>query len=697
MDDVSLKGRASTAVSLAYGGIGFALLGLIAIVGAIARRRGGTDLDASGVHLVLDSLFNVAAAWMLLSLCIGVGGRALRLIGVEVRRPCDEVVFGTTCGLGIVAAVLLFCCVCFGVNGFSIVVAVVGLACASWSEIKSSSTLVVNSVMELLGAHESRRVSRVAAIGFGLVVFALVGLASTPPVDWDTLAYHLEIPREWLQVGRLVLPADNYHLAFVGLQHFLYLPLLAMGSVSGPAVLNVFLAIIAGLATYSLASETNGRRTGVIGHWLFWASPLVLLVAVTPRTDVTLVLYFVATLLALCRVVYLRAGRRMLLLAASLVGLGVGVKFVALAFIPALLPAFAIGAVLTARGERRRLGPLVARLTAAMLLAATPWLVKNWLLIGPPFYPFLSHLRLEPWMEPLYSTQYVPGDLARAVANPLAEIRIPFNLVDLFFHPWRLMADPGNQYSAPTLALWLLPLGVLLPRKRVAAFLAVPALIFAFVVLLQSRETNLRYLLPALPPLLIVVAAVMDYATRLSRRGGNVLVAILLAILLAPTAVAVAARVRESPTLAFLLGRVSRRDYLEHYWETGSYMPVVEWADQHLPRSSMTLALFEPRKFYFDVPMRSDVAVRNWPLVEPFAHAPGCLREAGITHVLVNDAAVEFYEMRGMHLDRMRWASFERYREECLQLLFTNGAFRVFAIRTVQPAASSSAHPRDTQ
>jgi hypothetical protein len=272
----------------------------------------------------------------------------------------------------------------------------------------------------------------------------------------------------------------------------------------------------------------------------------------------------------------------------------------------------------------------------------------------------------------------------------LAQIRVDFNLVDLFFRPWRLMVDPGNQYSAPTLALWLLPLGVLLPRKRVAAFLAVPSLIFVAVVLLQSRETNLRYLLPALPPLLIVVAAVMDHATRLSGRRGNVLVAILLAVLLAPTAVAVAARVRESPTLAYLTGRASRLDYLRHYWETGSYMPVVQWANSHLPRSSMTLALFEPRKFYFDVPMRGDVAVRNWPLVEPFAHPPGCLRDAGITHVLVNDAAVEFYEARGMQLDAMHWDRFEHYRADCLELMLDTGVFRYFRVKGQLGKADSS-------
>jgi hypothetical protein len=329
--------------------------------------------------------------------------------------------------------------------------------------------------------------------------------------------------------------------------------------------------------------------------------------------------------------------------------------------------------------------------------AAAPWLLKNQLMIGAPFYPFWARIRIEPWLQPLYHSAFLPSELVSGTVNTLRQIRAPFNLVDLFFRPWRLMADPGNQYSAPTLALWLLPLGVLLPRKRVAAFLAVPALIFAAVVLLQSRETNLRYLLPALPPLLIVVAAVMDHATRLSGRGGSVLVAILLATLLAPTAVAVAARVRESPTLAYLTGRASRLDYLEHYWESGSYMPVVEWVNEHLPKSSMTLALFEPRKFYLDVPMRGDVAVRNWPLVEPFAHAPGCLREAGISHVLVNDAAVEFYAERGMHLDQMRWASFERYREECLQLLFSNGAFRVFAIRPVQATVSSAITPRQSQ
>jgi 4-amino-4-deoxy-L-arabinose transferase-like glycosyltransferase len=612
------------------------------------------------------------------------------VVGIRLESSVEAVTFGAVCGMGVVGTGMLAVCFPLGVNGVSIGVFLLGLVWSSRRELGQVPDLVRMAVREVLGLSGSKSLRFATAAVFLLLAATLIGLSVAPPVDWDTLAYHVEVPRDWLAAGRIILPADNFHAAYVGLQHLLYLPLLAVGGTAAPAILNALLALLAGLATFALARDLYGRRTAAVSHWLFWANPLILLVAVTPRVDVTLALFVVLAIHAISKAVRANGERGMLVVAAVITGMGVGVKYMVLAFAVVLAPLWLVGIARFARGNRARFTLLFLIVLAAGVGAAAPWLLKNQLMIGAPLYPFWARIRIEPWLQPLYHSALLPSELVSGTTNALRQIRTPFNLVDLFFRPWRLMADPGNQYSAPTLALWLLPLGVLLPRKRVAAFLAVPALIFAVVVLLASRETNLRYLLPALPPLLIVVAAVMDHATRLSGRGGNVLVAILLAILLAPTAVAVAARVRESPTVAYLTGRASRIDYLKHYWETGSYMPVVEWANGHLPRSSMTLALFEPRKFYFDIPMRGDVAVRNWPLLEPFAHPPGCLRDAGITHVLVNDAAVEFYKARGMRLDAMHWDRFERYRASCLELMLDTGVFRYFRVRQEMGAADSS-------
>lgn len=655
------------------------------------------DLDLAGTRLIFDNVVSTAEAAALALVCIGAGRWALRRSNIHFGALTEEIVFSATCGMGLVATEMLAACFAIGVNWGSLGLVLAGQTWLCRKEIAATARDGLRLISEALRASRSSLEHAVSTAGGFLLLAVLVGLSLAPPVDWDTLAYHLEVPREWLAAHRILLPVDNFHAAFVGLQHILYLPLLGAGSVGGPAAFNAILAVLAGFAIAAFAQEMYGRRAGRIACWLFWANPLVLLVAVTPRVDVTVILFAVVAHLAVLKALSGPASSSMLMLASVITGMTVGIKYVALAFVPAFVPLLLIGVVQASGRNLRRAAKLCAGIALGGVVGAAPWLLKNWLLVGTPLYPFLARQRLEPWLVSAYGSQFIPTEMVSVVSGVLRTIRSPFNIGDLFFRPWRLMADPGNQYSAPTLALWLLPLGVLLPRKRVAAFLAVPALIFAAVVLLQSRETNLRYLLPALPPLLIVVAAVMDHATRLSGRGGNVLVAVLLGILLAPTAIAVAARVRESPTLAYLTGRASRLDYLEHYWESGSYMPVVEWANQHLPKSSMTLALFEPRKFYLDVPMRGDVAVRNWPLVEPFAHAPGCLTDAGITHVLVNDAAVEFYEMRGMHLDRMRWTSFERYREECLQLLYTNGAFRLFAIRPIQPTAASPAGPGSTQ
>jgi hypothetical protein len=361
--------------------------------------------------------------------------------------------------------------------------------------------------------------------------------------------------------------------------------------------------------------------------------------------------------------------------------MAVGVKYLALAFVIALLPFWILGIVRVGSTSRRSALRWSMAILAGGMVAAAPWVLKNWLLIGAPFYPFLARPRIEPWLVPLYGSQFIPATIAPTVHRVLSQIREPFNLLDLFWRPWHLMVDPGSQYAAPCLALLLVPFSPFLPHRRKVAFLIVPAFIFVGVVLMEGLRTNLRYLLPAVPLLLIVSAALIVHATRYSGAAGRLFVTMFVGVLLTPTVAAVVARLRESPTVSFLVGRTSRVEYHRSYWESASYMPATEWANRNLGPSTLTLGLYEPRKFYFTFKALGDVSVTNWPLVAPFAHAPGCLRETGITHVMVNVTAADFYQQRGMQLDQMRWEEFGNYRRACLNLVYQDRVFSIYEIR----------------
>ena len=74
--------------------------------------------------------------------------------------------------------------------------------------------------------------------------------------------YHLRVPAQFLEAGRIYLLEDNLHVTYVQLVHMLYLPLLAYGSTSGPALLRPFFSFtrLGGFRSCeSFLQRTNGR------------------------------------------------------------------------------------------------------------------------------------------------------------------------------------------------------------------------------------------------------------------------------------------------------------------------------------------------------------------------------------------------------------------------------------------------------
>jgi hypothetical protein len=155
--------------------------------------------------------------------------------------------------------------------------------------------------------------------GNPLAAILLLLPAPAPPFDWDSLTYHLHVPAEYLAAGRVFLPEDNFHAALIGPVQMLYLPLLAVRSAAGPAVLNALLALMLALTVAGMASRLLSSRVGGLCLVALWTNTVLVAVAVTPRIDTTLVLYTLLGHYALL-IAWARKSRRLFLLAAVVLG-----------------------------------------------------------------------------------------------------------------------------------------------------------------------------------------------------------------------------------------------------------------------------------------------------------------------------------------------------------------------------------------
>jgi hypothetical protein len=494
----------------------------------------------------------------------------------------------------------------------------------------------------------------------------------------------------------------------------LYLPLLATGSVAGPALLNGALAILLALTLFAMGVRFFNGETGSLALGMVWGTTTLLLVAITPRTDVSLALFLLLAQYAFLLALEEEAGVRWAYLGAALVGFAAGIKFNGLAYGVALAPlalwvAWRRGAGGSpeqaghagsdsgepegehgpgpvevspghgsppgVRGSRARAAARPALLMAVLGLAAlAPWLLKNWALLGAPLYPYLAHRMVEPWLQLLYDAAPSVQAPDPTLSQSLRGIRAPVSLWGIFFAPGSLTAEGEGAFYFTNRILLLLPLGVFFLRRRWLGWLVTPPLLYLLLILLPFPSTNLRYLIPAVPALTLAVSFVLlEAGSRyLPRRLAATLVLILATLALGPSWRAAKRWVTGTEAVPYLLGRASESDYWATHHDPGvrAYAPMVSFVNEHVPDSARILLLFEARGFPLEPRVIQDNKITNWPYLAGVLPEGGCGEEVGADYILLASAALNYYQTRGLDPAMLQWERFEGFADRCLSPVF---------------------------
>ncbi len=349
-----------------------------------------------------------------------------------------------------------------------------------------------------------------AALAFGLF-HALVN-ALAPPVGWDALAYHLAIPRLYLDAGSIRELPWLLHAHWPHLMELVYSAPLALGQESCAALTHAAVCAALLFTVFRLGREEGGAAAGWTAAALLAAQPLFLELASEPHSDGALTLFHLLACAALW--LWSKEGGKGLLAAAGLCsGLAAACK----------LQGLALGATLFVwllSDKRRRAGALPFFLWAA--LPAAPWYLKAWLASGNPVWPFYSSIlggRWEPafvaagleranaWVFPRdamllwrYGPQYLlipAAGLAAAAGagrrlSPLLRFQflaaVPLLLLTIRYHEaWRFMAP-----LLPALALacgwWCVEACKSTGPRRLIAVLFVLIGLSPLAALSQSNE-----------------------------------------------------------------------------------------------------------------------------------------------------------------------------------------------------------------
>ncbi len=456
-----------------------------------------------------------------------------------------------------------------------------------------------------------------------LAVAALIPALAPPSMsDWDSLAYHLAVPKLYLQHGGIYYIDFTSHSNFPFLVEMLYVPGLAVGSVVAAKLMHYWIGVLLVLSVMQLARRHFSAGAAPLAGITVAGMPIVLWEATTAYVDLGTALYAVVCAYFLLECLY-KADRRCIVGCAVAAGFAASTKMTALAVI-ALLVAWLLVDRLAV--ERRFEWKPALLLGGVAVLVCSPWYVKSLIYTGNPVYPFFySIFGGRDWTAGLASNYWMLQARFGMGHGVGALLALPYNLTAYSY----AFYDTPGLYVGPIL-LVSVPILLLLFQRRSSKLIGLLGFFLAQVVIWFFLSQQSRYLIPAFAVLAVLTAAIAYSDDRLRVVRG------LLAAVFAGTAVfglwTLFPAVQSAAT-ALSCGRdVYLRNTLDIY-------PAQRWMNENLPETAKVALFGDTRGFYLHReyvwadPGHNAEFTRDLRSPEDLVRY---LKSQGITHVMVN-------------------------------------------------------------
>jgi len=614
-----------------------------------------------------DTLWTLFAAALLLFNSYSLGTRILNLLGLKSIDAVDRLLLSCGIGLG-----------CLGLLGLGFSAAQLAKESILMIFQIGLAILFINDVGKLrddlkaLAANLNLSFSQYSLFTKLAILLPLVFsflLTLVPPFEaFDALLYHLAQPARILQDGGLRV-VDNVPFWFPNLTENVYLWALALGTERAAQIIHFSWATLSALLLWHWAVKVWNIEIGRKLLLLLAAISSLPMLASWAYADMALAYYAVAALYTITtnRTAPTSAWLRV---AGILAGLAMGVKYTSF-----VIP-LACGLLLLFRRPFGKAFSSAAQFSFIALSIALPWYVRNAIMMGNPFYPFIFGGRF--W-DAFLSDWY--ADSGTGIGwNALQIFMLPLNAVlgyrDATFSDGRI--GPLFLILAP-FTFWILLSRT--PRdsvqggslQAIGIFAALSFAAWTFGVINSSALWQARLLFPALMILAIPTALGWDALKHFdtSKLRISFLVNALIAIVITLTIFDNGIFVLQRNPLAVALGAQSRARYIERI--NPSYAALIQLMDK-LPADAYVYSLFEPRSYGLPRSTQPDAIVYNFAHDQYLYHASSAIiqhwKDEGYTHILVYERGLSF--MIENSPDRMTAEVQKAFRETIQRLSFVS-------------------------
>ena len=468
-----------------------------------------------------------------------------------------------------------------------------------------------------------------------LLLLCLAGLLNlfcvlTPETYIDSLLYHLAVPQAYLQYHSFVKLPYNIFASFPQNADLLYLGGLVLNGPITAKLINFLFGLLLVAAVYSFGKKYTGRTAGLLAALLFYTLPVVSANLVNTQIDCLLTFYIFLAFYILVTACDSGFKSTALALAGLFAGFALGMKYSAVIFVPGLL--LVLLYALFKKKALKKTAPVFAVFSIFSLIPVVPWLFKNYIYWGNPFYPYLSG---NPKLAMLFSEQVGP-----AIAG----------IKGFFLLPWKLtMSLPFATMNIGPAFLLLLPffLWLLLFKRREKYFYYALLIAFLAALIFWLPVTRIaRFFLPGLLLFSLLLAyAVMKFIKDAKDDYYSFALIFVAAFIALNNIVWVAGiHFRNMDPLSYASGKLSKEQYLSRARPTypNPYFALIHNIHKLPGNTGKILFVGETRSFYCSKPVIAGSVFDKVPLMEFAARGQNedglkqVLKKEGVSYVLVN-------------------------------------------------------------
>lgn len=503
---------------------------------------------------------------------------------------------------------------------------------------------------------------------FVLVLFFLISVlvnfigSLTPEIFYDSLLYHLGLPKLYLINHKIFNVQENLFSNYPSLGEMLYTLAISVQGDEFGKLINFSVSILCAVVIYLISRKLFNRKTGILSVAIFYITPIVSTLSWTTGVDLFVVFFVLLSL-------YAFISNLSSYTVGIFAGLALSCKLTAVFFIPAFFILYII--------KKVKLNEILI-FVIIIFVMISPWLIKNVIYTGNPVFPHLRNL---------FGGPVLNEDSFKILISELKSIKIR-NVLDFFMFPWNLTLNvPAfGRYMIGPMFLFLIPLTFIQNRFKQSHNLKHISLFFLVAFILWIITTNLsRYFLPGLAILSIILA----YSCERVFNSKNILKYILFAgisvLLLINTCWSFYLLNFYFKPFGVVTGLQSREEYLyEKPYQ--NYYVVFKYINENLPDGSKILFVGETRGFHSQKNFVTSTVFNINPFIKLLKTCKNSeeiyknLKNKGFTHILINFSEIRrinsTYKIFNLTSDEIKL--FEDFRKKYMEILFEAEGTYVF-------------------